>query len=123
MVPESEQEVLWQEKNRQNRDSRRNGECKLVEWCRNWKRLWICPGDPAITAKIEIHGGMITAYSGQGACIGSGKDSSSEVLIDGGTICLNNKEAWSRDAAHIGKGAANSTRAQTDVTIAEERSI
>ena len=76
------------------------------------------PGDPAITAKIEIHGGMITAYSGQGACIGSGKDSSSEVLIDGGTICLNNKEAWSRDAAHIGKGAANSTRAQTDVTIA-----
>ena len=40
------------------------------------------------------------------------------LLIDGGTICLNNKEAWSRDAAHIGKGAANSTRAQTDVTIA-----
>ena len=76
------------------------------------------PGKTAITAEIEIHGGMITAYSGQGACIGSGKDSSSEVLIDGGTICLNNKEAWSRDAAHIGKGAANSTRAQTDVTIA-----
>jgi len=76
------------------------------------------PGSSAIIAKIEIHGGMITAYSFSGACIGSGKDSSSEVLIDGGTICLNNKEAWSRDAAHIGKGAANSTRAQTDVTIA-----
>ena len=30
-------------------------------------------GDPAITADIEIHGGMITAYSEQGACIGSGK--------------------------------------------------
>ena len=76
------------------------------------------PGDPEITADIEIHGGMITAYSSTGACIGSGKDSSSKVLIDGGTICLNNKEAWSRDAAHIGKGAANSTWAQTDVTIA-----
>ncbi|MFR5733195.1 MAG: hypothetical protein ACLUD2_15830 [Clostridium sp.] len=31
-------------------------------------------GDPAITAEIEIHGGMITAYSEQGACIGSGKE-------------------------------------------------
>ncbi len=76
------------------------------------------PGDSAITADIEIHGGMITAYSFSGACIGSGKDSSSKVLIDGGTICLNNKEAQSRDAAHIGKGAANSTWPQTDVTIA-----
>ena len=75
------------------------------------------PGDPAITAKIEIHGGMITAYSGQGACIGSGRDSSSRVLIDGGTICLDNKDAWSRNAAHIGKGAENSTLPQTDVTI------
>ena len=27
----------------------------------------------AITAEIEIHGGMITAYSEQGACIGSGR--------------------------------------------------
>ena len=49
-------------------------------------------GNPAITAEIEIHGGMITAYSEQGACIGSGKDSSSKVLIDGGTICLDNKD-------------------------------
>lgn len=47
--------------------------------------------NPAITTGIEIHGGMITAYSEQGACIGSGKDSSSRVLIDGGTICLDNK--------------------------------
>lgn len=76
------------------------------------------PGSQTITADIEIHGGMITAYSFSGACIGSGKDSSSKVLIDGGTICLNNKEAQSRDAAHIGKGAANSTWPQTDVTIA-----
>jgi len=75
------------------------------------------PGDSAITADIEIHGGMITAYSEQGACIGSGKSSSSKVLIDGGTICLNNKEAQSRGAAHIGKGAENSTLPQTDVTI------
>ena len=74
-------------------------------------------GDPAIIAEIEIHGGMITAYSEQGACIGSGRDSSSRVLIDGGTICLDNKNAWSRDAAHIGKGAENSTLPQTDVTI------
>ena len=76
------------------------------------------PGSQTITADIEIHGGMITTYSFSGACIGSGKDSSSKVLIDGGTICLNNKEAQSRDAAHIGKGAANSTWPQTDVTIA-----
>lgn len=74
-------------------------------------------GDPAIIAEIEIHGGMITVYSEQGACIGSGRDSSSRVLIDGGTICLDNKNAWSRDAAHIGKGAENSTLPQTDVTI------
>lgn len=74
-------------------------------------------GDPAIIAEIEIHGGMITAYSEQGACIGSGRDSSSRVLIDGSTICLDNKNAWSRDAAHIGKGAENSTLPQTDVTI------
>ena len=75
------------------------------------------PGSQTITADIEIHGGMITAYSEQGACIGSGKSSSSKVLIDGGTICLNNKEAQSRGAAHIGKGAENSTLPQTDVTI------
>ena len=60
---------------------------------------------------------MISAYSDQGACIGSGKDSSSEVLIDGGTICLDNKDAGSRNAAHIGKGDDNSTLPQTDVTI------
>ncbi len=76
------------------------------------------PGNPAITAEIEIHGGMITAYSEVGACIGSGNASSSKVLIDGGTICLNNKEARSRDAAHIGKGDDKSTHARTDVTIA-----
>ena len=74
-------------------------------------------GDPAIIAEIEIHGGMITAYSEQGACIGSGRDSSSKVLIDGGTICLDNKNATSRYAAHIGKGAENSTLPETDVTI------
>ena len=72
---------------------------------------------PAITAKIEIHGGMITAYSEQGACIGSGNGSSSEVLIDGGTICLDNKDPDYRKVAHIGKGAENSTLPQTDVTI------
>ena len=76
------------------------------------------PGNQAITAEIEIHGGMITAYSERGACIGSGNASSSKVLIDGGTICLNNKEARSRDAAHIGKGDDKSTYARTDVTIA-----
>lgn len=73
--------------------------------------------NPAITTGIEIHGGMITAYSEQGACIGSGKDSSSRVLIDGGTICLDNKNAGSRNAAHIGKGEENSTKAPTDVKI------
>lgn len=67
------------------------------------------PGKQTITAEIEIHGGMITAYSSTGACIGSGKCSSSKVLIDGGTICLDNKNATSRYAAHIGKGAENST--------------
>ena len=47
---------------------------------------------PAITAEIEIHGGMITAYSGTGSLhSGSGLDSSSKVLIDGGTICLDKK--------------------------------
>lgn len=75
------------------------------------------PGKQTITAEIEIHGGMITAYSSTGACIGSGKCSSSKVLIDGGTICLDNKNATSRYAAHIGKGAENSTLPQTDVTI------
>ena len=74
-------------------------------------------GSPAIIAEIEIHGGMITAYSYSGACIGSGRDSSSRVLIDGGTICLDNKDAWSRNAAHIGKGEENSTWAPTDVKI------
>ena len=75
------------------------------------------PGNPAITAEIEIHGGMITAYSVSGACIGSGRDSSSKVLIDGGTICLDNKDADYRKAAHIGKGDENSTQAPTDVKI------
>ena len=74
---------------------------------------------PAITAEIEIHGGMITAYSERGACIGSGNASSSKVLIDGGTICLDNKDPSYRNknVAHIGKGDDNSTYAQTDVTI------
>ena len=74
---------------------------------------------PAITAEIEIHGGMITAYSKQGACIGSGNASSSKVLIDDGTICLDNKDPSYRNknVAHIGKGDDNSTYAQTDVTI------
>ena len=53
--------------------------------------VWICPGSSAIV-KIEIHGGMITAYSYDGACIGSGRDSSSSVLIDGGTIMLNEEK-------------------------------
>ena len=75
------------------------------------------PGDSAITADIEIHGGMITAYSEVGACIGSGKSSSSKVLIDGGTICLDNRDKGYRNVAHIGKGAENSTLPQTDVTI------
>ena len=74
-------------------------------------------GSPAIIAEIEIHGGMITAYSYSGACIGSGRDSSSRVLIDGGTICLDNKDAWNRNAAHIGKGEESSTKASTDVKI------
>jgi len=61
---------------------------------------------------------MITAYSYDGACIGSGRDSSSKVLIDGGTICLEKKGSETkRDAAHIGKGY-ESTQAPTDVTIA-----
>ena len=50
------------------------------------------PGTQAMTADIEIHGGMITAYSEQGACIGSGMSSSSKVLIDGGTICLDYRD-------------------------------
>ena len=75
-------------------------------------------GNPAITAEIEIHGGMITAYSEQGACIGSGRDSSSKVLIDGGTICLDNKNVQSRGMLLIlERGMSNSTQAQTDVTI------
>ena len=61
---------------------------------------------------------MIPAYSYDGACIGSGRDSSSKVLIDGGTICLEKKGSETkRDAAHIGKGY-ESTQAPTDVTIA-----
>ena len=60
---------------------------------------------------------MITAYSEQGACIGSGNYSSSKVLIDGGTICLDNKDPDYRKVAHIGKGDDNSTLPQTDVTI------
>ena len=59
---------------------------------------------------------MITAYSELGACIGSGKGSSSKVLIDGGTICLDNKVTWSRNAAHIGKGMII-LQAPTDVKI------
>ena len=39
------------------------------------------------------------------------------MLIDGGTICLDNNNAWSRNAAHIGKGEENSTWAPTDVKI------
>ena len=72
---------------------------------------------PAITAEIEIHGGMITAYSKQGACIGSGNASSSKVLIDGGTICLDIKESWERSIAHIGMGKNDNTQAPTDVKI------
>ena len=72
---------------------------------------------PAITADIEIHGGMITAYSEVGACIGSGNDSSSKVLIDGGTICLDIKESWERSIAHIGMGKNDNTQAATDVKI------
>ena len=45
-------------------------------------------------------------------------DSSSKVLIDGGTICLDNKDAQTiGEVAHIGKGDENSTLPQTDVTI------
>ena len=72
---------------------------------------------PAITAEIEIHGGMITAYSERGACIGSGLDSSSKVLIDGGTICLDKKTTGYRKVAHIGMGESSNTQVQTDVTI------
>ena len=75
------------------------------------------PGDSAITAEIEIHGGMITAYSEQGACIGSGNASSSKVLIDGGTICLDKKTTGYRNVAHIGMGESSNTQVQTDVTI------
>lgn len=71
----------------------------------------------AITAEIEIHGGMITAYSERGACIGSGLDSSSKVLIDGGTICLDKKTTGYRKVAHIGMGESSNTQVQTDVTI------
>ena len=39
------------------------------------------------------------------------------MLIDGGTICLDNKDPDYRKVAHIGKGAENSTLPQTDVTI------
>ncbi len=60
---------------------------------------------------------MITAYSKQGACIGSGNDSSSKVLIDGGTICLDIKESWERSIAHIGMGKNDNTQAPTDVKI------
>jgi len=60
---------------------------------------------------------MITAYSEVGACIGSGKDSSSKVLIDGGTICLDIKESWERLIAHIGMGKNDNTQAPTDVKI------
>ena len=72
---------------------------------------------PAITAEIEIRGGMITAYSERGACIGSGLDSSSKVLIDGGTICLDKKTTGYREIAHIGMGESSNTQVQTDVTI------
>ena len=72
---------------------------------------------PAITAEIEIHGGMITAYSERGACIGSGLDSSSKVLIDGGTICLDKKTTGYRKVAYIGMGESSTTQVQTDVTI------
>ena len=72
---------------------------------------------PAITAEIEIRGGMITAYSERGACIGSGLDSSSKVLIDGGTICLDKKTTGYRKVAHIGMGESSNTQVQTDVTI------
>ena len=72
---------------------------------------------PAITAEIEIRGGMITAYSERGACIGSGLDSSSKVLIDGGTICLDKKTTGYRKIAHIGMGESSNTQVQTDVTI------
>ena len=72
---------------------------------------------PAITAEIEIRGGMITAYSQRGACIGSGLDSSSKVLIDGGTICLDKKTTGYRKVAHIGMGESSNTQVQTDVTI------
>lgn len=75
-------------------------------------------GNQEITAEIEIHGGMITAYSYFGACIGSGSNSSSKVLINGGTICLDNRNEGSRYAAHIGKGDQSSTHAPTDVEIA-----
>ena len=60
---------------------------------------------------------MITAYSEVGACIGSGKDSSSKVLIDGGTICLDKKTTGYRKVAHIGMGESSNTQVQTDVTI------
>lgn len=90
----------------------------------SWKGAGIGSGigyarsKPAITADIEIHGGMITAYSKYGACIGSGSGSSSKVLIDGGTICLDNKDLdYRKNVAHIGKGDDNSTYVPTDVKI------
>ncbi|WP_418451541.1 YDG domain-containing protein [Candidatus Ventrimonas sp.] len=90
----------------------------------SWKGAGIGSGigyarsKPAITADIEIHGGMITAYSKYGACIGSGSGSSSKVLIDGGTICLDNKDpGYRQNVAHIGKGDDNSTYVPTDVKI------
>ena len=60
---------------------------------------------------------MITAYSNWGACIGSGRDSSAMVLIDGGTICLDKKTTEYGEVALIGMGKSDTTQVQTDVTI------
>ena len=69
MVPESEQEVLLGRRNRTGKIVIEGGTVNASSWSGAGigSGYGHAPGNPAIIAEIEIHGGMITAYSEDGS--------------------------------------------------------
>ena len=63
---------------------------------------------------MKIDGGMITAYSGKGASVGSGKSGSSQIEINGGTFCLDKSKDTDSKISDIGSGASGK---ETEVII------
>ena len=63
---------------------------------------------------MKIDGGMITAYSGKGASVGSGESGSSQIEINDGTFCLDKSKDTDSKISDIGSGASGK---ETEVII------